>query len=161
MIEQKICFSITLALLIYGSIIDIKRRSVSNLLILAIASIWIIFNIYICMIGRINVYSILLQVLQAAIIFAILLLLTCFIEKISKTSMLGGGDIKLLSSLSLYLGAVDFLVMMLVACVASIVFATISHLIRGGRGGKFLRSTIPFVPCITIGFVISSAGLFF
>lgn len=79
------------------------------------------------------------------------LLLTLLMEKILKKEALGGGDIKLLFVLGMYLGSANCLLMLLVACLLGIVGVVIAMKNSEGEGSV----AIPFGPYLAIGSVVA------
>ena len=79
------------------------------------------------------------------------LLLTLLVEAILKKEALGGGDIKLLFVLGIYLGLGNCLLMLLVACILGIFGAAITMKNSEEEGSI----TIPFGPYLAVGSVVA------
>lgn len=71
-----------------------------------------------------------------------MLLLILLMDRIMKKETMGGGDIKLLGIIGLYLGAMNGLLCLILACVIGLVMA-----------GVHKQKQIPFGPSLMIGFV--------
>lgn len=153
MLNPKTCYLassfIAFILLIFASIQDEKQRRVSDLFPVAICIDWIIF----ALIGALNALN---HLLFAFLVFVILLSLTIILEKVKNQELLGGGDIKIISALCLYMSLNSLFVMLFIASISSIVKATYQRH-RQKRQGKlyenFSSITVAMVPSITIGFV--------
>ena len=79
------------------------------------------------------------------------LLLTLLMEAILKKEALGGGDIKLLFVLGIYLGLGNCLLMLLVACILGIIGAAIT-MSKSEEEGSI---AIPFGPYLAAGSVVA------
>lgn len=79
------------------------------------------------------------------------LLLVLFVEAILRKEAFGGGDIKLLFVLGLYLGLVKCLLMLLVACVLSIIGRMLAIKKSGVKGSV----VFPFGPYLATGSVVA------
>ena len=86
-----------------------------------------------------------------------LLLVTTVYEAVSKKRAMGGGDIKLLAVVGLFLGVQRGVVCLLVACAASLLFALVLPKTRWANKdlavefGYPIMKEIPFGPAIAIG----------
>ena len=86
-------------------------------------------------------------VLLSAVIPAVLLGLVLLAEKLLKREVMGGGDIKLLFALALYLAWAELLLALLAGCLLGLAWAAV-------RGKK---DAIPFGPFLAAGAVLSAA----
>lgn len=91
------------------------------------------------------------------VIAAPVLILTLVMELVLKKDALGGGDIKLLFVLGMYLGWANCLVMLLIACITGIVYA-VRQQANEGESEESAGIVIPFGPFLAAGAV---AALFF
>ncbi len=81
-------------------------------------------------------------VITALVVFGAILGLALLMDRVLKRESLGGGDLKLLAVLALYLGPVGVAPMLLLSCAAALVFAAATH-----SGGK----PFPFGPSLALG----------
>ena len=146
-IEYLILASICLAI----SFCDLEDFTIPNVLIV----LGIINRIVFILLGN-NIPSELLNSLISGLIASVpVLVLSIVMDKILKKDTMGGGDIKLLFMLGLYLatGSTTLtiglnLVGLLLSCVIGIIFGVIST--KGEKGKAF-----PFGPSICLGFLLS------
>ena len=144
-IVSAIAFFALCALLFAASVTDIRERKIPNWLVAAIAALWLVWRIVQRVIGTVPMTHFFTD-LMAAFVFALALLaLTAIAERITGKFMMGGGDIKLLAAVSLFLGFNGMLIALFAACIVSLAYAA-AHLKRG----------IPFAPCIMGGTLLAS-----
>lgn len=131
-----ILFILVLSILLNVAFIDYRYGIIPNKLVLPIFIIAIVNFIL-----NISMYKSLLFGMLFAIIF-------CFI--IYKLSNFGGGDVKLLISLSLLIGFSNTFLLFLISFFLGSIYG-IMQMIRKKAN---LRSAIPFGPFITVAFII-------
>ncbi len=85
------------------------------------------------------------HLLAAVIMFAGIMLITLLMEKILQKEALGGGDIKLLTMLALYLGYAGSYELILFSSILGLVFAAVRRISDPGAGKEF-----PFGPAIAL-----------
>lgn len=132
------------ALLMAASVTDIRNRTIPNRLVLAVVAVWLLWRCASMAIGCAQPSDAVGDVLGALLFGGGLLAFVMVSERVSGRFMMGGGDVKLLAAVSLFLGLHLALVALLAACVVSLVFAA-AHLKRG----------IPFAPCIMCGALVA------
>lgn len=132
------------ALLVAASVTDIRSRTIPNRLVLAVAALWLLWRCASVAIGCAQPSDAVGDVVGALLFGSGLLAFVLVSERVSGRFMMGGGDVKLLSAVSLFLGLRLALVALLAACVVSLVFAA-ARLARG----------IPFAPCIMCGTLVA------
>lgn len=135
-----VAFLALFALLMAASVTDIRSRIIPNRLVLAVAALWLLWRCASVALGCAQLSDIAGDVLGALLFGGGLLVFVLVSERVSGRFMMGGGDVKLLAAVSLFLGLCLALVALLAACVVSLVFAA-AHLKRG----------IPFAPCVMCG----------
>lgn len=128
------------ALLLAASVTDIRSRTIPNRLVLLIVALWFVWRCVSVSIGYAQPAAVVEDALGALLFGVVLLAFVVVSERASGRFMMGGGDVKLLAAVSLFLGVRLVLVALLAACVVSLVFAA-ARLKRG----------IPFAPCIMCG----------
>ena len=127
-------FAAIIILLSVDSVLDIKTREVPNLISGAIAlTAFLNFDV-----------RSLWGLIVAVIFFAVALF----------TGKIGGGDVKLIAALSVVCGLWGSFAQLLFAQIAMLVFYTIRFVIFKLRG-KTAGKSLPFVPFIFIGYLIS------
>ncbi len=127
------------ALLMVGAVIDIRRRIVPNKLLFVCAVVWILWR------GALAVYAPATLAETATLAAGSLAFGVCLLgfsvvyERFRKREALGGGDIKLLTVICLFIGVPYTLGMLFLACLISLIY---------GLALRKTTRTIPMVPCI-------------
>lgn len=132
------------ALLMAASVTDIRNRTIPNRLVLAVVAVWLLWRCASMAIGCAQPSDAVGDVLGALLFGGGLLAFVMVSERVSGRFMMGGGDVKLLAAVALFLGLHLALVALLAACVVSLAFAA-ARLARG----------IPFAPCIMCGTLVA------
>ena len=128
-------FILVAILLGIDSVIDIKTREIPNWISGAIA-----------LTALINFDARSLWGLIVAVIFFAVALFTCKI---------GGGDVKLIAALSVVCGLWGSFALLLFAQISMLVFYVIKFVIFKLRG-RTADKALPFVPFITLGYVLTN-----
>ena len=123
-----------IAVLAVASIIDVKTRLVPLWVIALCVGIWIWGQ----SIGALPIDAI-SGLLAAAVLGGALTAATCIAERRSTEFVLGGGDIKLLACVALFLGLYNVLWCLFGACVLALIWSGITH-----------QHVFAFVPSIAI-----------
>ena len=126
------------AILLALSLADAAKRIIPNGFLIALAA-----NRVLWFFLRREEWSVGLDVLKAFIVPAVLLVLVLLAEKLLKREVMGGGDIKLLFALALYLTWTQLMLTLLAGCLAGLVFAAIARRKRG--------TPMPFGPFLAAG----------
>lgn len=139
------------ALLLAAAVGDIRRRSVSNRLVAAIIVLWVLWRgalLAAALAGGAGVMPVLAGSLEAVVSAAIIgggmLLFTTAYERVRGDFAFGGGDIKLLAAVALFLGVTPTLFVLGASCAVSLVFAAANRCGTAQRG-------IPFATCLACG----------
>jgi len=139
---QTVEYLILCSLMLCASFADLEDYIIPDILII----LGIINRIIFCILSN-NFLSELLSSLVNGLAIAIpMIILVIVMEKILKKEAMGGGDIKLMFMVGLYLNIPQSIFSILVACVVGIVFAY--------SIGK-QREQFPFGPSLCIGYFIS------
>lgn len=165
------------ALLVGAAVVDLRMLRIPNALVVSLALLWVAWRGGLALGGMLVGTDFVTALLAPApfkgvslpdgIVGAValgggLLLVTTLYEAATKTRAMGGGDIKLLAVVGLFLGLERGVVCLLVACVASVLMALI--LPRTRWGGKDLAEQegfypimreLPFGPSIAAGAAFS------
>ena len=149
-------YGLVVLLLVAATVTDVRARRIPNLVPLAIVALWGLWRIVLGFagmhtglgfveemfapapdvtvppgleIGGITVAS---GILGAVVLGGGLLVLTVGYEAFTHKQAFGGGDIKLMAALGLFLGLERGIVCLMVACVCSLVYAVIARRIAKG-----------------------------
>ena len=120
---------------------DLYDYIIPDSCVLTIAVNWLVFTIFSATGIKEVLYSLLVSFLFGAGVLAIVLLF----DKITGKESMGGGDIKLLAVVSLYLGGLGSLFMLFIACIIGLVFAVTTNFRHSNDEKHF-----PFGPAIAI-----------
>lgn len=142
-----VAYALVLVLLAAVSVVDIRSRRVPNVLTAALAVLWVAWRLVLGFAGEymglgfrtellspapnvivppgleIGGISFASGILGSVILGGGLLVLTTIYEALRKKESFGGGDIKLMAVLGLFLGLERGIICLLAACVLSLVFA--------------------------------------
>ena len=127
---------------------DLQDRIIPNRCVIAAIVVRII---YFFLTGEGTLKAFLWLLAKGFIVSVPVLLLTLLMEAILKKEALGGGDIKLLFVLGIYLGLGNCLLMLLVACILGIIGAAIT-MSKWSEEGSI---AIPFGPYLAAGSVVA------
>ena len=135
MIGSVVQFAAIVILLGIGSFLDIKFREIPNWI-----SVAVIFS------AILNFNSKNLWGLIVAVIFFFVALFT---------GKIGGGDVKLIAALSVVCGLWSSFALLLFAQISMLIFYGVSVIVQKLRGRTASKS-LPFVPFITFGYVLTT-----
>ncbi len=192
-------YALVLALLAVMSVVDVRERRIPNVLVAALAGLWLLWRLVLGLAGQymglgfkaellspaptvmvppgleIAGESLAGGILGAVVLGGGLLVMTALYEGATRKESFGGGDIKLMAVLGLFLGWERGLICLLAACVLSVVYAVTrrgaaklrrrraqghdGHDAAGQRSagagvdlrGEGLAATMPFGPFIAAG----------
>lgn len=139
---QTAQWSLCAALLLAVSLADISRRVIPDRLLLALA---VNRLLWLPVLGQ--AVSALWEMAKAAAVPAALLALVLALEWLSGREVMGGGDIKLLFALALYLTWAELLLTLLAGCLLGLLWAALTG---QGRG-----NALPFGPFLAAGALLS------
>lgn len=114
------------ALLLALSLADQARRVIPDLLLLALAANRLVWFLVLK-----EEFGVVFTILKACLVPLVLLALVLLVEKAAGREVMGGGDIKLLLVLALYLSWAQLLLALLAGCLAGLVFAVLTGRKRG------------------------------
>lgn len=165
------------ALLVAAAVIDLRTLRIPNYLVAALAGLWVVWRLGLA-IGGVLVGTDFVTALIApsafrgvsladGIVGAValgggLLLVATVYEAVTKKRAMGGGDIKLLTIVGLFLGLEHGFLCLLAACLASLLIALIlphtpwdeKDLATSESGYPIMRE-VPFAPAIAIGAAVA------
>lgn len=161
-----VAYSLVLGLLAVVSFIDIRSRRVPNVLAVALGLLWVVWRVVLGFVGEymglgfraeflgpapdvlvppgleIGGITFASGILGAVVLGGGLLVLTTVYELATRKEAFGGGDIKLMAVLGLFLGLERGIICLFTACVLSVVYVLARELARrvmgranGGREG--------------------------
>ena len=172
MMISAVIYLLFAALLVAAAVIDLRTLRIPNLIIAGLALLWIAWRVALGFGGMFAGTDFLTSfvapdpfkrvsfatgVIGAIALGGGLLVVTAVYEAVTKKRAMGGGDIKLLVMVGLFLGLERGVACLLVACVVSLLLALILPRVQWGdrsmtteNGYPILRE-LPFGPSIAIG----------
>ena len=175
-------FALFLVLLAWASAIDLRERRIPNKLVAAMAVLWLAVRVLLaamaaacCAAG----FGSGAQIGDAAVVASAMMMrmipfgltlgdglvgalvlgggslaASIAFEHLAKRPSMGGGDVKLLAAVGLFLGWERGLWCLFAACLVVLVMQMASRFREGGKG--IGSQTFPFAPAILVGVVIAS-----
>ena len=155
-----VAYGLVVALLGMVAVIDGRTRRIPNALSGALVVLWVLWRLVLGLAGKhlglgfkaevlgpapdvmvppgleIGGISFASGILGAVILGGGLLVLTTVYELVTRKESFGGGDIKLMAALGLFLGVERGLVCLLAACVLSLLYAGLRALVVKVRGAR-------------------------
>lgn len=175
-------FALFLVLLAWASAIDLRERRIPNKLVAAMAVLWLAVRVLLaamaaaCSAGAFGVDAQMGNAASAAsvatmrvspfgltlgdgLVGALVLgggslAASIAFERLAHRPSMGGGDVKLLAAVGLFLGWERGLWCLFAACLVVLVMRMASRVREGGKG--IGSQTFPFAPAILVGVVIAS-----
>lgn len=175
-------FALFLVLLAWASAIDLRERRIPNKLVAAMAVLWLAVRVLLaamaaacCAAGfgsgaqigdaalvasatmmRMVPFGLTLGdgLVGALVLGGGSLAASIAFERLAQRPSMGGGDIKLLAAVGLFLGWERGLWCLFSACLVVLVMRMASRFREGGKG--IASQTFPFAPAILVGVVIAS-----
>ena len=175
-------FLLFLVLLTWASAIDLRERRIPNKLVVAMAALWLAARVLLavmevaCSVGAFgsgvqmgNAASVASVVTMGIFPFGLTLgdglagalvlgggslAVSIAFERLAQRPSMGGGDIKLLAVVGLFLGWERGLWCLFAACLVVLVMQVVSRVREGGK--EIGSQTFPFAPAILVGVVIAS-----
>ena len=180
MAASFVVYALFLALLIYASWVDFRTLRIPDIIPVSLFVLWLVwrFAAYFLGIGAPVTFS--GGVVAAVALGGSLLLFTTLFEVVTRRRAMGGGDIKLLTAVGLFLGLEGGLLCLFVSCAASILLSAILPSIGwkvpqseqeiatsndvDGDGipdlaKPQLLKSVPFGPAIAVGASVAVAAL--
>lgn len=175
-------FALFLVLLAWASAIDLRERRIPNKLVAAMAVLWLAVRVLLaamaaacCAVG----FGSGAQIGDAALVASVTMMkmipfgltlgdglvgalvlgggslaVSIAFERLAQRPSMGGGDVKLLAVVGLFLGWERGLWCLFAACLIVLVMQMVPRLREGGKG--IGSQTFPFAPAILVGVVIAS-----
>lgn len=175
-------FALFLVLLAWASAIDLRERRIPNKLVAAMAVLWLAVRILLaamaaacCAAGfgsgaqigdaalvasatmmRMIPFGLTLGdgLVGALVLGGGSLAVSIAFERLAQRPSMGGGDVKLLAAVGLFLGWERGLWCLFAACLVVLAMQVVSRVREGGKG--IASQTFPFAPAILVGVVIAS-----
>ena len=175
-------FALFLVLLAWASAIDLRERRIPNKLVAAMAVLWLAVRVLLaamaaacCAAGfgsgaqigdaalvasatmmRMIPFGLTLGdgLVGALVLGGGSLAVSIAFERLAQHPSMGGGDIKVLAAVGLFLGWERGLWCLFAACLVVLVMQMASRFREGGKG--IASQTFPFAPAILVGVVIAS-----
>ena len=174
MVPQSFAYVVLLSMLAIASMFDLKERIVPTAIVVALLVLWAVTvwfippstvpgaigAAFVPIVGNDLTAVVLDGIMGGFVTGGGMLALTIAVEMWTGSASFGGGDIKLLFVVGLYLGLPASLTMLLVACLIAVVFSLVMGLMRraiasGSTADRpLLKMTIPFAPAIALSTAI-------
>ena len=123
---NAVVYAAFLALLAVASVADLRTLRIPDSIVAALFAIWLAWRLGVHALGITTAPVTFSQGIVASIMLGGgLLLVTTFYEMITHKRAMGGGDVKLLVVVGLFLGIEGGLFCLLVACVASLLLSVV------------------------------------
>lgn len=177
-----VSFALFLVLLAWASAIDLRERRIPNKLVAAMAVLWLAVRVLLAAIAaaccaasfgsgaqigdaalvasaammRMIPFGLTLGdgLVGALVLGGSSLAASIAFERLAQRPSMGGGDVKLLAAVGLFLGWERGLWCLFAACLIVLVMQAVSRVREGGKG--IGSQTFPFAPAILVGVVIAS-----
>lgn len=175
-------FALFLVLLAWASVIDLRERRIPNKLVAAMAVLWLAVCVLLAAMAAAcsaGAFGSGVQIGDAALVASAAMMrvppfgltlgdglvgalvlgggslaVSIVFERLAHRPSMGGGDIKLLAAVGLFLGWERGLWCLFAACLIVLVMQMASRFREGGKG--IASQTFPFAPAILVGVVIAS-----
>lgn len=123
------------------SMVDLEEMIIPNGFLLAAIVIWTIFLPFM---GD-QIFDVLMNIVSAGLYFGSFLAISLVLDRILGRDSLGGGDIKLFGVMGLYLGFIQSIFAIILACILGLVFGIFYQKISSSQDRAF-----PFGPAIAL-----------
>lgn len=175
-------FALFLVLLAWASAIDLRERRIPNKLVAAMAVLWLAVRVLLAAMAAVCCaagFGSGVQIGDAALVASATMMrmipfgltlgdglvgalvlgggslaVSIAFERLAQRPSMGGGDIKLLAMVGLFLGWERGLWCLFAACLVVLVMQVVSRFREGGKG--IASRTFPFAPAILVGVAIAS-----
>ncbi len=127
------------------ALVDLESFEIPDKLLITALVSWIVFSILEIILGRYGLRYFVSRCLTGVGVLAVMLILSLVMDKLLKKESLGGGDIKLLALLGLYLGVAGTYELIFLSCILGLIFAFIRKRINPNATKEF-----PFGPAIAM-----------
>lgn len=141
------------ALIVAACVTDLRRRIIPNWIIVALICIWAVWKL--CAWALYGSTAGVADEIAASCLFGGgLFAFGILYERITGKTGMGGGDVKLMGAVALYLGIYGSTVCLLAACALSIPLAAIVPRTRFAQPDE-KAGALPFAPALAIGALIA------
>lgn len=154
-----VCLVAFFLLSMRGALSDIKQRKVSNKLFVALACLWLIWRTGCILNGAFAVDQTSLEfecerslflLLQAFIVYAIMLIVVTIYERLTLRFAMGGADIKFMAACTAFLGWEAALLTIMLGCAVGIIFSIFNRINKTSGKGIPLVATIASILPLTV-----------
>ena len=130
--------------------IDMRTRKISNVSVVALAITWLLWRVVGWVVTGEDLEALWMplagDLVDMIIVGGAALLFTLVFERLTGKYGMGGGDIKLIAVMGLYLGITESVGAVLVACIGFAVYAAVQQ--------KGSSVTLPFGPWLSLGWAV-------
>ena len=146
-------------------VFDLRERRIPNKLVAGMMLLWCVLNAAALTMacGSMDAWEAVGSGIAGALVLGGgSLVLAWGFERFTGRTSFGGGDVKLLFAMGLYLGVLGGLCCLLVACIAAVALAVVIPRTRFGRVPGSVPGQIPFAPALFAGAlvcVLASSGV--
>lgn len=125
MTASFVVYALFLALLAYASWVDLRTLRIPDIISVALFMLWLAWRLAVHFLGIDSPITFSDGIVAAVALGGSLLLLTTLFEAATHKRAMGGGDIKLLTMVGLFLGIEGGLLCLFVSCAASVLLSAI------------------------------------
>lgn len=143
-------YIIAAAVMLYLAVKDIRERRVPNKVLLFLVALWVVWRAVLAIVDPRTLATSVFQLGFALVALSGLVAVGAIYERLRKKPAMGGGDVKLIAVLALYLGMEGLAVCVIVACMVGLVYALAARVRRDP-----MRFGIPFATCLSCGMFLT------
>ncbi|WP_408069805.1 prepilin peptidase [Butyrivibrio sp. JL13D10] len=125
------------------ALVDLESSEIPDGVLIAMMISWMFFSAIELYLGRYTLVFYGKRLLSGVMCGAVMLAISILMDELLKKESLGGGDIKLMAIIAIYLGFVGTYELILFSCVIGILFAVVRRIIKPKASNEF-----PFGPSI-------------
>ena len=153
-------YGVFLLVLVGAAVVDIKTRRIPNVLVAVLLICWCCLSLVFWGSGEPWAWRFICEgFFGFATLGGGMLLFSVLYERYARKASIGGGDIKLLAMVGLYMGFECGILCLFIACLAAVLLSLAPWRMKGAERGldcaNVLSKRMPFAPFILIGAVVA------